>query len=143
MIGKYNWNHHLYGKGDSMKKKMLTVVIVVIAVIALVLIGWYVMFVRFGIGPALPFMPVLEMNESEQQTPQTSGGSLTALVDTQEEADEVAEQYGITLVSYESGVAVYHTEENPYDVITRGQENGYHELSVNLTRKLADESQTQ
>ena len=143
MIGKYNWNHHLYGKGDSMKKKMLTVVIVVIAVIALVLIGWYVMFVRFGIGPALTFMPVLEMNESEQQTQQTSGGSLTALVDTQEEADEVAEQYGITLVSYESGVAVYHTEENPYDVITRGQENGYHELSVNLTRKLADESQTQ
>ena len=126
-----------------MKKKMLTVVIVIIAVIALVLIGWYVMFIHFGIGPAFPFLPVLEMSESEQQPLQTAENSLMALVDTQEEADEIAEQYGITLVSYENGVAVYHTEENPYDVITRGQENGYHELSVNLTRRLADEAETQ
>lgn len=126
-----------------MKKRMLTVVIVIIAVVALVFVGWYVMFVHFGRGPAFPFLPIAEISEVEIQPIQTVENSLVALVDTQEEADEIAEQYGIVLASYENGVATYHTEEDPYDVIARGEENGYHELSVNLIRRLADEEDTQ
>lgn len=101
------------------------------------------MFVHFGRGPAFPFLPTVELDQVEMQPIQTATNSLVALVDTQEEAEEIAEQYGITLTSYENGVAVYHTEEDPYNVIARGQENGYHELSVNLTRRLVNEVEMQ
>ncbi|MBD5483998.1 MAG: hypothetical protein HDR18_00465 [Lachnospiraceae bacterium] len=119
-----------------MKKKMLVAVIIIIAVIIVVLAGWYVMFVHFGRGPAFPFLKTVEIGEDQMQSMQIAENSLMASVDTQEEAEEIAEQYGITLVSFENGIAVYQTEEDPYDVITRGQENGYHELSVNFIRRV-------
>ena len=126
----------LYRKGELMKKKMLVAVIIIIAVIIVVLAGWYVMFVHFGRGPAFPFLKTVEIGEDQMQSMQIAENSLMASVDTQEEAEEIAEQYGITLVSFENGIAVYQTEEDPYDVITRGQENGYHELSVNFIRRV-------
>lgn len=137
MMFMYNWNHHLYGKGDSMKKKMLTVVIVIIAVIALVFVGWYVIFVHFGIGPAFPFLPEQEVsmeNLHEVQEGMTAEEQLMALVETEEEAQSIAEQYGIEFESFSDGVAVYKTEEDPAAVIARGEENGYPPLYLNMTR---------
>lgn len=73
------------------------------------------------------------------QSMQIAENPLLASVATQEEAEEIAEQYGITLVSYENGIAVYRTEEDPYNVIARGQENGYHKLSVNFIRRVEED----
>ncbi|MBD5503169.1 MAG: hypothetical protein HDR09_05280 [Lachnospiraceae bacterium] len=119
-----------------MKKKMLITVIIITAVIIVILAGWYVMFVHFGRGPAFPFLKTVEMGEDQMQSMQIAENPLIAVVATQKEAEEIAEQYGIILVSYENGIAVYQTEEDPYDVIARGQENGYHELSVNFIRRI-------
>ena len=130
----YNWNHHLYRKGDLMKKKMLTVVIVIIAVIALVFVGWYVMFVHFGMGPAFPFLKVQKMNLEGMERVMIADNSLMSEAETEEDARAIAEQYGIDFISFENGIALYHTEEDPFEVIARGQENGYPQLSVNFIR---------
>ena len=122
-----------------MKKKMLMTVIIIMAVIIVILAGWYVMFVHFGRGPAFPFLKTVEMGEDQMQSMQIAENPLLASVATQEEAEKIAEQYGITLVSYENGIAVYQTQEDPYDVITRGQENGYHELSINYIRRVEED----
>lgn len=117
-----------------MKKKMLTVVIIIVAVIVVVLAGWYIMFMKFGIGPAFPFMKPekLEMSDAEQFM--IADNALMAAVQTEEEAQELAGQYGIELVSFENGIALYHTDEDPFAVIARGQENGYSQLSINFVR---------
>ena len=54
---------------------------------------------------------------------------LTALADTPEEAQEIAELYGIELVSYSYGVAVYHTDKDIAELIQLGLDNGYPTLA--------------
>ena len=56
---------------------------------------------------------------------------LIASVDTQEEAEELAELYDITLVDFSYGIASFYTEEDPYAVIQRGEKNGWKPLSIN------------
>ena len=61
-------------------------------------------------------------------------GQLLCSVESREEAETLAECYGITLVSYSNGLAVFYTEEDPRDVIQRGRDNGWPELSRNVVR---------
>lgn len=61
---------------------------------------------------------------------------LICTAESQEEAEEIALQYGITLVEYAYGVATFYTEEDPQEVIRRGIEQGWTELSLNLITKL-------
>lgn len=119
-----------------MKRKMLIIIIGIVGIIALVLVGWYVMFVHFGRGPAFPFLPTVELEVGEAEPLLLADDPLMATVATEEEAKEIAEVYGITLVSFEFGVAVYQTEEDPMQVIIRGQENDYPQLSLNYKREL-------
>lgn len=126
-----------------MKKKMLTVVIVIIAVIVLVFVGWYVMFVHFGIGPAFPFLKVQQMEIDGLDRVMIADNSLMSESETEAEAREIAEQYGIEFVSFENGIALYHTEEDPFEVIARGQENGYPQLSINFIRSGYDTDSVQ
>lgn len=58
-------------------------------------------------------------------------GQLMAKAPTREEAQALAEQYGITLLRWHHGIAVFYTEEDPAAVIRRGQEKGWQALSVN------------
>lgn len=58
---------------------------------------------------------------------------LVGLFDSEDEAKETALLYGITFVSFDSGVAVYETTENAQTVIDRGKEKGYAPLSINRT----------
>lgn len=117
-----------------MKRKMFTIIIGIIGIIALVLVGWYVMFMNFGIGPAFPFVKVQKMNLESVDRVMIADNSLMSEAETEEEAREIAEQYGIEFISFENGIALYHTEEDPFEVIARGQENGYPQLSVNFIR---------
>lgn len=119
-----------------MKKKMLMVVIIVVVVLALVMVGWYVAYCKFDVGPAFPFMKTLCVDDEELGMTSIAEDPLIALVDTQEEAQKIAELYGIVLVSYENGVAVYQTDEDPFDVIAGGEEHGYPQLSINFIRTL-------
>ena len=119
-----------------MKREMCIILIGIIGIIVLVLAGWYVMFVHFGRGSAFPFLPTVELGLEGAQTMPFADSPLMAVVDTEEEARKIAELYGITFVSYENGIAVYQTDEDPMQVIARGQENDYPRLSLNLKREL-------
>lgn len=61
------------------------------------------------------------------------GRELYALAETEEEAQKLAELYGIELVDFSDGVATFHTEENPHKVIERGIQNGWPRIEVNHT----------
>ncbi len=119
-----------------MKKKMIVIgAVAIIAVIAF-FAGWYVMFMQFGRGPAFPFVKLQEIDIDIGNMDQVlvADNSLMAEAETEEEARKIAEQYGIEFVSYENGFALYHTEEDPFEVVARGEENGYPQLTVNFTR---------
>lgn len=86
--------------------------------------------------------PTPAVTLSPQETPpqQTKAGQipsyadgreLIASVKSQEEAQELAELYGIELVKFQSGVASFHTEENPVNVIARGEANDWPRLELN------------
>ncbi|MBR5420065.1 MAG: hypothetical protein IK115_02835 [Lachnospiraceae bacterium] len=66
------------------------------------------------------------------------GRELIALTDSEEEAQLIADQYGITLVVYAQGVATFHTEEDPQEVIKRGEENDLPKLYLNTTHELIE-----
>lgn len=66
----------------------------------------------------------------------TKGYELIALVQDESAARELAELYHITLVSYSNAVAVYTTNENPFNVVAAGQKMGYPPLSLNYMQKM-------
>ena len=61
------------------------------------------------------------------------GKELMCLADSEEQAQAIAKQYNIELVEYSYGVATFHTDDNPNDVIALGKKLGYPELSLNGT----------
>ncbi len=58
------------------------------------------------------------------------GEELLCLCDTEEDAKEIADIYGIELVNFSYGVATFHAE-NPREIIELGQEKGYPALELN------------
>jgi len=59
------------------------------------------------------------------------GQELLCLAESQEKAQEIAKMYGIELVSFNEGVATFHTEGDPNEVIKMGVEKGYPPLELN------------
>ena len=59
------------------------------------------------------------------------GQELLCLVESEEKAQEIADMYGIQLVSFTNSVATFHTEEDPMAVINMGKEKGYPALELN------------
>lgn len=119
-----------------MGKRILTITIGIVGIVVLVIVGWYVMFVHFGRGPTFPFLLTANVELESANAMQLAENPLMAIADSEEAAEEIAELYGITLVTCENGIAVYQTEEDPMQVISRGQENNYPQLSLNLKREL-------
>lgn len=64
------------------------------------------------------------------------GRELICLADSREQAAAIAEQYGIELVGFSNGVAAFHTERDPREVIDEGLRNGWTELSINHISEL-------
>lgn len=58
-------------------------------------------------------------------------GQLFCLAEDQAQAEKVAALYGISLVEFGAGMAVFYTEEDPGTVIEKGLANGWPELSLN------------
>lgn len=67
---------------------------------------------------------------------------LTALADSLEEAQEIADLYGIELDSYSYGVAAYHTDKDISELIRLGLENDYPTLAPNDTNTLYSEQES-
>lgn len=56
---------------------------------------------------------------------------LFVLVETQDEAEKIAADYGIELVDFASGVASYYTDKDPAELIKWGEEQGFPPLEIN------------
>lgn len=83
--------------------------------------------------------PTSEIISNNTGTNQPSEGKeLFALAETEEEAKSIAELYGIELVEFSYGVAIFHTEEAPQTVIQRGEGKDWPQLSVNQVITLTD-----
>lgn len=117
-----------------MKKKMLAAGI--IGIILIFFGGWYFLFCHLGIGPAFPFLPGKEAKVEDMNMENMAGNQLMSLTETEEEAKAIAQQYGIELVSFSDGVATYKTDEDPNEVIARGQKNGYPQIYLNYVRAI-------
>ncbi|MCL2811611.1 MAG: hypothetical protein FWD25_06955 [Clostridia bacterium] len=58
-------------------------------------------------------------------------GTLLAAVEDEEHAREIAELYGIELVSAKNGLALFHTELDVMELIHLGRENGWPHVQPN------------
>ncbi len=67
-------------------------------------------------------------NASETEKKQTE---LIALAEDQTEAEKTAKLYGIELISFSDGVAVYTTDKDLQELMELGDNNGYPTLTVN------------
>lgn len=83
------------------------------------------------------FTPEWEEESSSPANPDAkSPAQLTALADSQEAAQEIADLYGIELKSYSHGVATYTTDKNLREILDLGLENDYPELTPNFENQL-------
>lgn len=74
--------------------------------------------------------PEVEVQQDLAENVEEGEVILTALADTQEEAEKIADLYGIELKAYSYGVATYVTDKDPEAVIAEGIEKGYPTLAV-------------
>lgn len=115
-----------------MKKKMIIGISVVFALV----------FVISGIIVAINYSrrEVIELKSYQDSVEEgRDNQTLISFTESREEAEELAQLYGITLQSYGQGVAVYETGEEPQEVISRGEKLGYPKLYLNMTMKALDE----
>lgn len=77
-----------------------------------------------------------QTNVDSTDTDADDSPQLTALADSLEDAQEIAELYGIELESYSYGVASYRTDKDISELINFGTENDYPTLSPNIKNQL-------
>ncbi|MCD7725120.1 MAG: hypothetical protein LUI12_06160 [Clostridiales bacterium] len=126
-----------------MKQKMLKIIIVIVTALILILIAWYILFMYFDIGPAFPLIHTIAVEVYPSSGVVSESEPLMALAESEEMAKEIAGQYGIVFVSFQNGVATYDTDEDPEQVIARGEDNGYPTLYLNYQKSLYDSSMPQ
>ena len=113
------------------KKKLMIIVIIAAVVIAVIAVVMIVRYRGHIIEAEEIAVPITELNNQPVNIGEGDGmnygrkmfvdGELYTLVDTQEEADRIAEKYGITLKSFGYGVATYYVENERMDeVIKKG-----------------------
>ena len=105
--------------------------------VARLLMGFVIMTFAFGLFTGCQIGTTARpdrnstVSGSRDDSDYVEGKELMCLIDTKEEAEAIARQYGIQLVEFSYGVATFHTDENPNDVIAMGLKLGYPELSLN------------
>lgn len=92
---------------------------------------------RVSADESIPKLQMLEPADDDDSpaasadSDATAANELIALADTREEAEEIAELYGIELSSYSYGVATYTTDKSTVELMELGEKNGYPALSPN------------
>lgn len=107
-----------------MKRLILIVVILVVLILTVVLIVYF--------SKPKGYVTHQEGRGIERRNDfYAKGGELSCKTETEEEAEEIAAAYGIELVNWVDGTAVFHTEESPVEVQRRGMMEHLPDLQVN------------
>lgn len=129
----------------KMKKAILALGLVLLSAIGLYGCGKSRELTRVSMDDAtsLPqnFQPIDDTGSPNDATENTDSATseLTALADTREEAEKIAELYGIKLSAYSYGVATYTTDKGLREIMDLGIENDYPTLTPNYESKLHTE----
>ena len=111
-------------------KIVLGVIVLIVAVVIIAVIALKNSAKVFVEGENL--MNVVEQSNSEKL-------QLTCLVDSQQEAKEIAEAYGIEFIRFDYGVAEFQSDKS-YDELTEyGKKNGLKQLSINHEQHILEE----
>lgn len=78
-------------------------------------------------------IPVTETAETQTETKKPL---LYCRVESREEAEEIADLYGLELLSSEGSYVTFWTDSDPNEVIRLGQEKGWPPLSLNRAMQL-------
>jgi hypothetical protein len=114
------------------KKRMLIFILLLIAII-LIIIFCFLLLVGNRRNSKTGFVQSGTKSISYNYDKECS---LMGIFDTREEAEEAARLYGIVLEKYELKVATFSAMEDPNEVIERGLEMGYPEISINNTQSI-------
>ena len=107
-------------------KKVVIGIIVAIIVVAVIIMG-VVVYRRNHMF----YESIGGIEEGNTVVEKKIEGSLIAIVQTREEAEEIALLYEITLAGYENNIAFYVTDRDPQELIMMGKEKGYPTISIN------------
>lgn len=127
-----------------MKLIVLVLGLIVLAAVGICGCGGNRELTRAAADESIPKLQKLESDEDDSpadsaENDVSAATELIALADTREEAEEIAELYGIELSTYSYGVATYTTDKNAFELIELGEENGYPALSLNHENELHTE----
>ncbi len=74
---------------------------------------------------------VAASGDSDNNGSQETVSEFYCFVDTKEEAEKIAQAYGIELVKFEVGIASFRANEDSAKVMERGKREGLPKLSIN------------
>lgn len=124
----------------KMKIVVLVLGLILLAAVGLWGCGGKKELTKVAVDDNIPkLQKLVDKNDFSVESSENDGSAtteLTALADNQEEAEEIAELYGIELSSYSYGVATYTTDKNPQELIELGIENEYPALIQNYEQEL-------
>ena len=115
-------------RGNEMRKKMIGIGIIVILIVTGILVWNKTRRVE-----------ITKEGQITQKAEILPGGETTSLLaeaETEEEAMEIAELYGISLVKFRGNVAVYETDKDIEELIEMGKKNNYPTLEINYLMEL-------
>lgn len=88
-----------------------------------------------GLGAAFLIKPIKREVQLDSIPMQQDKLELVGMADSEEEAEKLAEDYEIELISYSEKVAVFQTDKSYEEILEIGKNKGLTELSVNSTLK--------
>lgn len=101
--------------------------IIVFAVVLLLGLGAAFWLRPKEIEVPLESLPIEPMGQGDLE--------LLCMVDTEEEAEKLAEDYEIELLSYDRKIAVFQTDKTYEEIVEIGKDKGLPELSINGTMR--------
>jgi len=115
----------IYGRRDEVRKMMLTIGSIAVLLAIIVIGGKVIRYIT---------TPTYSLNHGETNkngVEMSRGNTMIAKVESQEEAEEIANLYGIELLQYRNKIATFSTEKDPLELMQWGEEQGYPTLGIN------------
>lgn len=115
-------------------------VVVILAIVATVAVAASAVAMLVNHGKASAEEVHLENATAYKDATDLETVQLTCLADSQQEAEQIAQSYGIELVSFEYGVAVFKSDKPYRELIAYGEENNLKQLSIDYEQTIFDNS---